>query len=171
VGLGPSQKKLLCTVSGVEVDGTELQVRYSPIRGHPGPIQDSIRFLPAGDPAVVRGVGRFLRILRAGRIRAPAAPYALWDDMELAASLARRCQGARVVLTVQRRTERMLTVWTEEGVEHIPYVLDFEESGDQLVVRRRGGLSALYLPRQRVVRYEASSSQRLEVVSLEAGDG
>jgi len=171
VGLGPSQKKLLCTVSGVEVDGTELHVRYTPVRGPAGPIEDSIPFLPAGDPVVVRGVGRFLRILRAGRIRAPAEPYGLWDDMELVARLARRCQGARVVLIAQRRTARVLTVWTEEGVEHIPHVLDFEERGEQLVVRRRGGLSALYFPRHRVVRYEASSSQRLEVVSLEAGDG
>jgi hypothetical protein len=167
----PSLKKLLCTISGVEVDGAELRIRYSPVRGSSGPIEDSISFLPVGDPAVVRGVGRFLRILRAGRIRAPADPYSLWDDMEQAAELARRCQGTKVRLTAQRRTDRMLTVWTEDGVEHIPHVLDFEESGDQLVVRRRGGLSPLYYPRRRVVRYEAASSQRLEVISVEAGDG
>jgi hypothetical protein len=164
-------KKLLCTISGVEVDGAVLRIRYSPVRGPAGAIEDSIPFLPVGDPGVVRGVGRFLRILRAGRIRVPADPYGLWNDMEQVAQLAGRCQGTRVRLTTQRRTDRLLTVWTEEGVEHIPHVLDFEESGDQLVVRRRGGLSPLYYPRRRVVRYEASSSQRLEVISLESGDG
>ena len=157
----------MCAVAGAELEGTALVVHYSPVRGYPPQIDDRMVFGPHGDVAMVNAVGRFLRLLRAGRVRAPDNPYALYNDLDTALELALRCLGARVELKVQRRFDRALTVWTESGVEKIGGVLDCQEDGDALAVRRRGSQSLLRIPRKSLIRYELATREYLEVVGVE----
>ena len=161
-----ANKKLVCVLRDAELDGTLLRVRFTPVRGTPAELEDRIRLGPQGDISVVNGVGRFLRLLRAGRIKAPSDPYALHDDPERALALLRRCQGARVVLEVRKRIEMVISVWTESGVEKITDVLDFIEEPAALAVRRRGTQSLLRIPRESVIRYESKTLSSLEIVSV-----
>ena len=155
-------------MSGAEVDGGDLVVRYAPVRGSPPELVDRIVLGPRGEIGAVEGVGRLLRLLRAGRQRAPADPYALHENPQLAEDLVARCQGARVQVEVKSRFDRVLSIWTESGVERIAGVLDFHEEADALTVRRRGGQSLLRIPRASLIRYEAVSMEYLQVVSIDA---
>ncbi len=158
-------RNLTCTVKGAELDGSRVRVRFKPLRG--SEVSDWIRFEPRGEPQVVSSVGRFLRILRAGRIQPPGDPYGLGANLADAVDLLQRCSGARVKLKLRQRIEQTLSVWTESGIDRFERVIDVQESGDALVVRRTGGRSALRIPRSSVVRYELKSEQRLEVVAVE----
>jgi hypothetical protein len=121
--------------------------------------------------ACVKGIGRVLRILRAGRVRIPNDPYTLGDDPERAATLVLRCQGSSVALTLGRRIERMLTVWTESGVEQIHGVIDYAEDSEGLSVRRKGGQSTLTIPRHSLIRFAPSSTDYFEVISVDIPAG
>lgn len=156
-----------CVVAGSEVDGAGLRVRLAPVRGSTREVEDRIPFAPAGDVAVVAAVGRFLRILRAARVRPPRDPYRLYDDLEAAAALVERCRGARVRIEVRPSFDRSLTVWTDTGVERIAGVVDVNDEGDALAVRRRGGQSPLRIPRQTLIRYELSTTETLRVISVD----
>ncbi len=163
----PASRRVAAVVSSAEVDRGAIAVRYSPVRGDPPEVRDRIRFGPERELAVVNEVGRFLRVLRAGRVRAPSDPYALHDDLERAATLVRSCRGTAVTLVLKRRFNRALTIWTEAGVEKIGNVLDIREERDALAVRRAGGQSPLRIPRTSLIRYEAASHEFFEVVSIE----
>ncbi len=160
-------RKLVCVVSDVEVDGDGLIVRFTAKRGHPAEIEDRIPLTPRGEMAAVYGVGRLLRILRAARVPTPSDPYDWSSNPQRAASLLERCKGAVVHLHVARRIERVLTLWTESGVERIGGVLDFTEEPDGLSVRRRGGLSVLFISKKNLIRYEARAQESYQVVSIE----
>jgi hypothetical protein len=149
-------RRLEAIVVRAESDGTGVRIRYAPLRGMSG-----------GDLSSVHGVGRVLRVLRAGRVKGPANPYALGDDPESTASLLRQCRGALVTLHVARRFERALTVWTEDGVSRIDHVLDVTEDDAGLSVRRRGGGSALRIPKTTLIRYSLSTREYPEIVSVE----
>ena len=151
----------------VQNDAGTLVLRFEPVRGDRTPIEDRLRLDPEGELASVRGVGRVLRILRAGRIQAPQNPYGLANDPEAAAELLRRCEGAHVTLQVSIRTERILTIWTESSVERIGGVVDFGEDVDELWIRRKGGGSVLRIPRRSIVRFASSSQSRRVVISVE----
>jgi hypothetical protein len=131
-------------------------------------LRDHLRFGPRGTLAAVHGVGRFLRVMRAGRIRAPEDPYALAKDLEEAVRLLNRCRGAELLLTVRSRFERALTLWTENGVQRFERVVDFHEDTGGLAIRRQGAASLLHVPRASMIRYAASTSESLEIVSVEA---
>jgi hypothetical protein len=73
-----------------------------------------------------------------------------------------------MILHVERRYERSLVIWTESGVERIGSVLDFTEEADSLAVRRRGGQSVLRIPRDTMIRYEAASTEYLQVTAVES---
>lgn len=163
----PLSSKIVCVVGGAEVEGAALVVHYTPSRGYPPDIEDRIAFGPDSDVSVVGAVGRFLRLLRAGRIKAPPKPYRMHEDLEGAARLVERCRGAKVEVTVQRRFDRTLSVWTESGVEKVHGILDCEEHPDALVVRRRGGQSVLRIPRESLIRYEVATVESLEVVGVD----
>jgi hypothetical protein len=163
----PETRRIPAVVSAVDAETEALVVRYAPERGAAREILDRLRLGPPGDVAVVFGVGRWLRILRAARIHVPGDPYAICRDVTRALELLRRSIGASVVLSVARRLERSLTLWTESGVERIDGVLDFVASGDGLLVRRRGGGPLLHVPRESLIRYESGASERLEVVSID----
>jgi hypothetical protein len=143
-------------------------VRYQSRSSLGRELLDHLCFGPRGTLAAVHGVGRFLRVMRAGRIRAPDDPYALAKDLEEAARLLNRCRGAELLLTVRSRFERVLTLWTESGVQRIERVVDFREDPGGLAVRRQGGASLLHVPRASMIRYAASTSESFEIVSVEA---
>ena len=153
-------------VAGAEPEAIGVRVRYT-TRVGARELWDHLELGPRGSLEAVHGVGRLLRLLRAGRILAPADPYALDADPEQAARLVERCRGARVVLRVRRRLERALTLWTESGVQRIEHVLDFEEESGGLAIRRRGGQSVLRIPRDSMIRYAASAEESLEILSVE----
>jgi len=160
-------KQALARIAGAEVRAAGLLVRYAPLRGYPQVVEDFIALSPDADLDTVSSVGRLLRILRAGRIRAPKDPYALHKDLDHAVDLVRRCEGATVQLTLERRMERKLSIWTETGVEKIANVVDCLEDPSGLNVRRRGGQSVLHIPRESMIRYEIASSERYQVTSLD----
>ena len=142
---------------GADPDDLCLIVHYEPTLGSPGQIDDRIALGPRGEIAAVNGIGRLLRILRAGRVQAPKDPYALASHPEDAAALINRCRGARVRLNVARRFERVLTVWTDAGVDRIREVVDFGEDHEGLWVRRTGGRSVLRIPRRTLIRFASSA--------------
>lgn len=161
------ERKLSAVISGASVEGLGLSVRYSTVRGAARELSDYFQLGPRGELPAVHGVGRFLRLLRAGRISAPEDPYALDDDLEQAALLVNRCRGAAVSLLVRTRFERSLTVWTEAGVDEFRRVIDFYEDDDGLAIRRLGGHSILHVPKQTLIRYAPSSHEYDEVISVE----
>jgi hypothetical protein len=163
----PQTRRLESVVVDAETDGSALVVHFAPIGGIPKDIADRILLGPRGELSAVHGVGRLLRILRAGRIRPPRDPYALAADLSEAVVLVQRCRGAHVWLHVKRRVERVLTVWTDAGVDRIGGVVDFAEDEDGLWVRRIGGQSVLRIPRGSLIRYRATSEEHPEVVSIE----
>ena len=148
-------------------DGLCIVVRFSPRRGGSAELEDRIPLGPPEELPAVRGVGRLLRILRAGRIQPPPSPYELETDPEAAAELVRRCRGSVVTLEIAQRVERVLTVWTDAGVDRIRGVVDVEENREGLSVRRRGALGVLRIPRSSLVRFSVTSSSFPEVVDIE----
>ena len=158
-------------MGGAQALGLSLRVLFVPLRGYPAEIEDHVPLGPPGEIATIKGIGRLLRVFRAGRVRVPPDPYRLGADPERAAELVLRCQGARVDLEVERRVERALTVWTDSGVDRIRGVLDYTEDDEGLSVLRRGGQSLLKFPRQSLIRFAPSSTERLQVLSVEVPSG
>lgn len=148
-------------------DWPDVVVRFEPVRGDRTPIEDRVRLEPRGEMPAIEGVGRILRILRAARVRAPADLYDLENRPEEIASLLQRCVGARLYLHLAKKIDRVLTVWTEGGVDRIEGVVDFGEDGEGLWIRRKGGQSLLRVPRGSLIRFASSSVPRPEVVSVE----
>ncbi len=151
-----------------EADGGGVIVRYAPRRGTPAEIDDRISLYPPGEMSTVNGIGRLLRILRAARVRAPSDPYVTCADPERAAELLQRCRGTILDLSVARRYDRGLTLWTESGVERLSGVIDWEETPDALEVRRRGGRSVLRIAKHTLIRFEPSSEEYYVVTSIDA---
>ena len=167
MALRPLARRLAAVVSDTRAELDALLVRYAPVRGWPAELTDRIALAPDGELAFVAGVGRWLRMLRAARVRVDGDPYQVCRDVERAAELARRCIGATLELVVARRLERTLTLWTDTGVQQLGQVIDFTESGDGLWVRRRGGGPLLHVARETLIRFESTAQERLEVVSVD----
>ena len=164
-------RRLEASVVRARAEGAGVVIVYAPLRGNPPEIDDHVPLVSGSgsgdDLAAVHGVGRVLRVLRAGRIKAPADAYSLADDPDSTAELLTRCRGARVTLHVAQRFERELTVWTEAGVNRIDRVIDVTEDADGLLVRRRGGDSALRIPRRSLIRFSVDTREHPEVISVE----
>jgi hypothetical protein len=154
-------------VTAAEAELSTLVVRYTPLRGGPTEIEDRVYLGRPGEVAAVYGVGRWLRILRAGRVHVTGDPYELCRDTDRALELVRRCIGANVELRLTRRLERSLTLWTDTGVERIGAVVDFVEGADGLIIRRRGGGALMYVARDSLIRFESTLLERLEVISVD----
>ncbi len=154
-------------VTAADAELATLVVRYTPVRGSPAEIEDRIYLGRPGEVAAVYGVGRWLRILRAGRVHVSGDPYELCRDTDRALELLRRCIGTNVELLLTRRLERSLTLWTDTGVERIGAVMDFVEGTDGLVIRRRGGGALMYVARESLIRFESALLERLEVISVD----
>ncbi len=165
--MAKAPSRIVARVVSAEVEGIGVRVAFEPDSGRPGRLEDHLVLAPEAELRAVQGIGRLLRILRAGRVAAPADPAELARDPERAAELLRRCRGARLRLRIARRMERVLTLWTETGVERIERVVDYEEAGDELAVRRRGAATVLRIPRRSLVRYAASTHESFEVTGIE----
>jgi hypothetical protein len=153
------------TDAAAELDS--VVVTYTPTRGWPAELHDRIPLSPLGELLFVAGVGRWLRMLRAARVHVDGDPYQVCRDVDRAAELARRCIGTTLSLVVARRLERSLTLWTDTGVQHFNAVIDFAEGVDGLWIRRRGGGPTLHVARESLIRFESSSQEHLEVVSVD----
>lgn len=160
-------KRLAAVVHDTAAELDSIAVTYAPVRGWPAELVDRIPLSPAGELAFVAGVGRWLRMLRAARVRVEGDPYQVCRDVERAAELARRCIGTTLSLVVARRLERSLTLWTDTGVQHFNAVIDFTESADGLWIRRRGGGPLLHVARETLIRFESTAQERHEVVSVD----
>ena len=160
-------RKLDARIVAAEPCTEAVLVHFTAQRGAVRELSDHVPLGPPGSLAEVHGVGRVLRLLRAGRIRAPDDPQWLTRDPAVTAELLDRCRGAHVVLGVKRRFERALTVWTETGVERIERVVDFREEAGGLAIWRQDAHSAIRLPRDRVIRYATSRADALDILSVE----
>jgi hypothetical protein len=167
LALGPLVRRIAAVVTDARPELDSLEVRYAPVRGWPAELTDRIALAPFGELAFVAGVGRWLRMLRAARVRIGGDPYEICRDVERAAALARRCIGTTLDLRVARRLERTLTLWTDTGVQHFNAVIDFTEDADGLWIRRRGGGPHLHVARETLIRFECASQEHLEVVSVD----
>jgi len=167
LALPPLVKRIAAAVTDVSAELDTLLVRYAPLRGAPHELTDRIALAPDGELAFVAAVGRWLRMLRAARVRVDGDPYLICRDVARAAELARRCIGTTLVIVVARRLERTLTLWTDSGVQHLGAVIDFAETGDGLLIRRRGGGPLLHVARETLIRFESASQEHLEVVSVD----
>ena len=167
MALAPLSKRLAAVVTDARPELAALAVRYAPVRGWPSELVDRIALAPEGELAFVAGVGRWLRMLRAARVRVEGDPYHICRDVERAAELARRCIGVTLELVVARRLERTLTLWTDTGVQHVGAVIDFTESSDGLYIRRKGGGPLLHVARETLIRFESAAQEHLEVVSVD----
>ena len=152
----------------MELEGDLLVLRFAPRSGHTREIEDRVRLSAQGDMTTIHAVGRVLRLLRAARVRAPQDPYRLVHEREFALGLARRCLGTAVQLRLVRRLTRVLTIWTESGVQHIRGLLDCIETADGLSVLRREGRGALHIARRDLIRYETTTEEDFIVSSIES---
>ncbi len=164
----PRQRKLTARICGANLKGQTLWVQFEAVRTSLGEIEDRVQLGPPGDVSAVKGVGRLLRILKAAHVRAPSDPYNLINKPALIHKLMESCVGAMVELVVLRRMERVLTVWTDEGVERIRGVVDYEEDDEFLIVRRRTSQSPFQIPRRTLIRYAPSSREYFVVASIES---
>jgi hypothetical protein len=165
--VGPVRRKLPAVFCAAELDGDQLVLRFRPRGGHPPEIEDRIALGEGGQLATVYGIGRLLRLMRAARKRPPADPYALAHDHPRALELVRRCLGAEVQLHVHKRLRRVLTLWTESGIEQIHGLVDYRESPQGLSILRSGGRSTLQVSRHELIRFEASTEDDYVVIAVE----
>lgn len=158
---------MTAVLCAAELDGDLLVLRFAPRGGHAREIEDRVALSDHGDMGTVHAVGRVLRLLRAARVRAPRDPYELLRDRPAALELARRCLGAPVQLRLVRRLTRVLTIWTESGVQHIRGLLDCIENPDGLSVLRRDGRATLHIPRRDLIRYETTTEEDFVITAIE----
>jgi hypothetical protein len=162
-----ASKSIRAVLCAAELEGDLLVLRFAPRSGHTREIEDRVPLSAQGDMATIHAVGRVLRLLRAARVRAPRDPYQLVREREYALGLARRCLGAAVQLRLVRRLSRVLTVWTESGVQHIRGLLDCIETADGLSVLRRDGRGALHISRRDLIRYETTTEEDFVVSAID----
>ena len=113
----------------------------------------------------VRGIGKVLRTLRAGRIAAPK-PHALLGRARHAASLLARAKHARVALRVRPRVATRFVAWTESGVQSVEDVVDVFEYPDAWIVAPRRG-HPVRIERAGVARQLTETQPWWQVVAIE----
>ena len=168
LGLAPPRTKLRAILSSVELDEDQIVLRFNPRAGHPAEIEDRVTLAPRLEMMTVYGIGRLLRLMRAARIKPPPDPYSLAVDRQRALDLMHRCLGTEVRLHVDRRLERVLTLWTDSGIERLGGLLDYTETPDYLSVTRRGARSVLHIAKRDLIRFEAATQTEYVIVSVES---
>jgi hypothetical protein len=113
----------------------------------------------------VRGIGKVLRTLRAGRIAAPD-PHALLGRARHVVSLLARAKHARVALRVRPRVATRFVAWTESGVQSVEDVVDVCEYPDAWIVAPRRG-NAVRIERAGVARQLTETHPWWQVVAIE----
>ncbi len=165
--MGPRERTVECEIAGAVADADAVVVRYVTLGRSRREIEDRVTLAGEDDVVTIRGVGKLLRILRAGRVQPPSAPYALAHDPESWAELVRRCRGATVIARLSRRIERALTVWTDAGVNRFDGVVDWDEDEHGLRLRRDGTGAWLRIPRASLIRWSTETREVPIVISID----
>lgn len=132
-------------------------------------IEDFADLGPALTLPAVAGLGKVLRLLRAGRVAAPRDPLALVGQERRAAQLLERVAGTAVRLELKPRFRMCFVVWTERGIETVDDVSEVKEHPDAYLVLRRGDRLPARFPRATVIRHTTRSERWHEVLDIERG--
>ena len=130
-------------------------------------IEDFADLGPGLTTCAVNGLGKVLRLLRAGRVAAPRDPRALIDSAALAAELLARARGTLLRLELAPRFRLRFLAWTERGIEVVDDVAEVREHADAWVVLRHRGRFPIRFPRAQIAR---TSTERLswhEILEIE----
>ncbi len=130
-------------------------------------IDDYADLGPALTVPAVLGLGKVLRLLRAGRIARPAEPLQLVGRERDAAELLERVAGTVVRLELRARSRMRFVAWTEHGVETLNDVVDVLERDDAFYIRRRYGRAPVRLRRDTVIRQRTEMERWYEVLDIE----
>ncbi len=130
-------------------------------------IDDYADLGPALTVPAVLGLGKVLRLLRAGRIARPREPLALVGHEHEAAELLERVAGTVVWLELRRRSRMRFIAWMDHGVETVTDVVDVVEREDAFYVKRRYGRMPVRMPRDSVIRQRTESQRWYEVLDIE----
>ncbi|MGH6690439.1 MAG: hypothetical protein ACREF4_07155 [Gammaproteobacteria bacterium] len=163
----PPRESVECEIAGATAEADAVVVRYLTRDRLSREIEDRVMLAGADEIATIRGVGKLLRILRAGRVQPPRHPYALARSPESWAQLLERCRGSTVIARLARRVESALIVWTESGVVRFDGVVDFREDELGLRLRRGGGGAWLRIPRASLIRWSNDTREVPIVISVE----
>jgi len=146
-----------------------VELRFHPLRNHLG-VEYFADFAAIGPelciPAVT-GIGKILRILRAGRIAAPREEVDLLGQGELVRELLERAVGTQVALGLRPRSRIRFEAWTEEGrlvFEDIQEVVELPH--EYLVIHKRGRFPTR-LDRETVLRQQSDCERWFEIVEIE----
>ncbi len=123
---------------------------------------------PALTVPAVSGLGKVLRILKAGRVAAPSDPLSLVGREGAAAELLQRAVGTGLRLGLQPRSRLRFVAWTEAGVQTVDDVAEVREDEHAYFVVRCGGRFPVRIERAAVVRQRTELDRWHEVVEIQA---
>ncbi len=153
-----------CVNAGV---GVTLEFRTERARLGTDRIDDFADLGPALTVPAVFGLGKVLRLLRAGRIAFPREPLSLVGREEVASGMLERVVGTPVRLDLRLRVRVHFVAWTDHSVEVVSDVLDVREGEDAFYIQRRSGRAPVRLPRADVVRHQTRSERWFEVLDIQ----
>lgn len=154
-------------VCDAERIGVELVFHPERTRTALDRIEDFADLGPGLSIPAVGGIGKVLRLLRAGRVAAPRNPRELVDAPERAAELLGRARGTLVRLELSPRFRLRFLAWTERGIEVVDDVAEVREYEDSFVVLRHRGRFPVRFPRAQIARTLTERLYWHEVLEIE----
>jgi len=130
-------------------------------------IEDYADLGPEHCVPAVEGLGKILRLFRAGRLRVPQDPTELLGQEKRVAETLERVLGLSVVLELKPRSRVRFTAWTENGVDTIDNVAEVIEAPDAYLVSRQGGRFPVRIPRDQVIRQKTECDRWFEILDIE----
>ena len=130
-------------------------------------IEDFADLGPGLSIEAVQGLGKVLRLLRAGRVAAPRNPRELIDSAQRAADLLARVRGTLVRLELLPRFRLRFLAWTERGIEVVDDVAEVREHEDAYVVLRHRGRFPIRFPRSQIARTLTERLDWHEILEIE----
>lgn len=130
-------------------------------------LEDFADLRPGAEIASIEGLGKVLRLLRAGRIAVPGDPTELLGQEEFVAGLLSRAVGTSVSLELRPRSRMRFVAWTEAGVHTVDHVTEVLEDEDAYLVLRKRGRFPVRLPREQVVRQRTELERWYEILHIE----
>ena len=125
---------------------------------------------PARSLAAIEGIGKVLRVLRAGRVAVQGGQARFLDDAVEAARYLGRAAGTALLLDLMPRSRLRFVAWTDAGMETLDDVSDVVEAEDAFLVYRRGRLPVRVL-RTHVIRQLTERQRWYQVVGIERAPG
>ena len=156
-------------VTPVRDGRTGVMLSFRPERSRLGVarIDDFADLGPGLTIPAVGGIGKVIRVLRAGKIAAPPDPFDLVGDEEAAATLLERATGTLMRLELKPRFRLRFVAWTESGVETVDDILEVREYQDAYHVVRKGARVPARFERDAVVRHSTEQDSWWEIVDIE----